>query len=82
MNISIIYFSPAFNHSLVNLQQFNISCDGSSTLRLLREDVLQSGAPITLPDDAVSEIFLDNLKTAFGATAGTCKACHDAYRGK
>lgn len=23
---------------------------------------------------------LDNLKTAFGATAGTCKACHDAYR--
>lgn len=25
---------------------------------------------------------LDNLKAAFGATAGTCKACHDAYRGK
>ena len=25
---------------------------------------------------------LDNLKTAFGAAAGTCKACHDAYRGK
>ena len=23
---------------------------------------------------------LDNLKTAFGATAGTCKACHDVYR--
>jgi cytochrome c556 len=23
---------------------------------------------------------LDNIKTAFGATAGTCKACHDAYR--
>jgi hypothetical protein len=23
---------------------------------------------------------LDNLKTAFGATAGTCKACHDAFR--
>ncbi|HYW57218.1 MAG TPA: cytochrome c [Polaromonas sp.] len=23
---------------------------------------------------------LDNLKTAFAATAGTCKACHDAYR--
>ena len=23
---------------------------------------------------------LDNVKTAFGATAGTCKACHDAYR--
>lgn len=23
---------------------------------------------------------LDNLKAAFGATAGTCKACHDAYR--
>ena len=23
---------------------------------------------------------LDNLKTAFGATANTCKACHDAYR--
>ncbi|MET0311259.1 MAG: cytochrome c [Burkholderiaceae bacterium] len=23
---------------------------------------------------------LDNLKTAFGATAATCKACHDAYR--
>lgn len=23
---------------------------------------------------------LDNLKAAFQATAGTCKACHDAYR--
>jgi cytochrome c556 len=23
---------------------------------------------------------LDNLKTAFGATAGSCKACHDAFR--
>lgn len=25
---------------------------------------------------------LDNLKSAFGATASTCKACHDSYRGK
>ena len=23
---------------------------------------------------------LDNLKTAFGSTAGTCKACHDGFR--
>ena len=23
---------------------------------------------------------LDNLKAAFGSTAATCKACHDAYR--
>ena len=23
---------------------------------------------------------LDNLKVAFGSTAGTCKACHDAFR--
>ena len=23
---------------------------------------------------------LDNLKTAFASTAGTCKACHDTYR--
>lgn len=23
---------------------------------------------------------IDNLKTAFGATANTCKGCHDAYR--
>jgi len=23
---------------------------------------------------------LDNLKTAFGSTAATCKGCHDAYR--
>ena len=23
---------------------------------------------------------LDNLKVAFGATAGTCKACHDSFR--
>ncbi len=23
---------------------------------------------------------LDQIKTAFAATAGTCKACHDAYR--
>ena len=41
-----------------------MDCGGSTTLRLLREDVLQDGTPITLPDDAVSEIFLDNLKTA------------------
>ena len=25
---------------------------------------------------------LDNVKTAFGATAGTCKACHDNFRSK
>lgn len=25
---------------------------------------------------------LDNLKAAFGATAETCKACHDAFRAK
>lgn len=25
---------------------------------------------------------LDNLKTAFAATADTCKTCHDAYRAK
>ena len=25
---------------------------------------------------------LDNLKTAFTATAETCKGCHDAYRNK
>jgi len=25
---------------------------------------------------------LDNLKTAFGATANACKSCHDAFRGK
>lgn len=25
---------------------------------------------------------LDSLKTAFGAAAGTCKACHDNYRAK
>ncbi|MDI1271928.1 cytochrome c [Polaromonas sp.] len=25
---------------------------------------------------------LDNLKTAFAATADTCKACHDAFRNK
>lgn len=25
---------------------------------------------------------LDNLKVAFGATAASCKACHDSFRGK
>lgn len=25
---------------------------------------------------------LDNLKAAFGSAAGSCKACHDNYRGK
>ena len=25
---------------------------------------------------------LDSLKTAFGSTASSCKACHDAYRAK
>ncbi len=39
--------------------------DGDSgTLRYLKQDVLSQGAPILLPEDVVSEIFLDNLKTA------------------
>ncbi|MBP8229914.1 MAG: cytochrome c, partial [Xylophilus sp.] len=25
---------------------------------------------------------LDTLKAAFGSTAGSCKACHDAFRGR
>ena len=41
-----------------------MDCGGSTTLRLLREDVLRDDVSFTLPDDAVSEIFLDNLKTA------------------
>ena len=39
--------------------------DGDSgTLRYLKQDVLSHGAPLLLPEDVVSEIFLDNLKTA------------------
>ena len=39
--------------------------DGDSgTLRYLKQDVLSRGAPLLLPEDVVSEIFLDNLKTA------------------
>ena len=39
--------------------------DGDSgTLRYLKQDVLSQGAPLFLPEDVVSEIFLDNLKTA------------------
>lgn len=39
--------------------------DGDSgTLRYLKQDVLAQGAPLLLPEDVVSEIFLDNLKTA------------------
>ncbi len=39
--------------------------DGDSgTLRYLKQDVLSQGAPLLLPEDVVSEIFLDNLKTA------------------
>ena len=36
----------------------------SGTLRYLKQDVLSQGAPLLLPEDVVSEIFLDNLKTA------------------
>ena len=39
--------------------------DGDSgPLRYLKQDVLSQGAPLLLPEDVVSEIFLDNLKTA------------------
>lgn len=39
--------------------------DGDSgTLRYLKQDVLSQGAPLLLPEEVVSEIFLDNLKTA------------------
>ena len=39
--------------------------DGDSgTLRYLKQDVLSRGAPLLLPEEVVSEIFLDNLKTA------------------
>ena len=39
--------------------------DGDSgTLRYLKQDVLSQGEPILLPEEVVSEIFLDNLKTA------------------
>ena len=41
-----------------------VACDDSGTLRYLRQDVLSEGEPILLPEEVVSEIFLDNLKTA------------------
>ena len=41
-----------------------VSCDDSGTLRYLRQDVLAEGEPLLLPEEVVSEIFLDNLKTA------------------
>ena len=41
-----------------------VRCDDSATLRWLRDDLLSGGGPLLLPEDVVSEIFLDNLKTA------------------
>ena len=41
-----------------------VNCGDSATLRWLRDDLLSGGAPLLLPEDVVSEIFLDNLKTA------------------
>ena len=39
--------------------------DGDSgTLRYLKQDILAGGEPLLLPQEVVSEIFLDNLKTA------------------
>lgn len=39
--------------------------DGDSgTLRYLKQDILAGGEPLLLPEEVVSEIFLDNLKTA------------------
>ena len=39
-------------------------CDDSGTLLYLKQDVLSGGRPLLLPEEVVSEIFLDNLKTA------------------
>ena len=41
-----------------------VKCDDSATLRWLRTDLLGRAAPLLLPEEVVSEIFLDNLKTA------------------
>ena len=47
------------------LEAVTVVPDGDSgTLRYLKQDVLSQGAPLLLPEDVVSEIFLDNLKTA------------------
>lgn len=47
------------------LEAVTAAPDGDSgTLRYLKQDVLSQGAPLLLPEDVVSEIFLDNLKTA------------------
>ena len=37
-------------------------------------------AEVTKLNAAAKTGNLDQLKTAFGATAATCKSCHDAYR--
>ena len=38
--------------------------DGDSgTLRYLKQDVLSQGAPLLLPEDVVSEIFLDPVRS-------------------
>ena len=41
-----------------------VACGDSGTLRYLKQDILSGGEPILLPEEVVSEIFLDNLKTA------------------
>ena len=63
------YLRPAISTQDVLLNALReIDCTGSGTLQLLREQVMgeitgRSG-PLALPREAVSEIFLDNLKTA------------------
>ena len=41
-----------------------VPCEDSGTLRYLKQDILAKGDALLLPEDVVSEIFLDNLKTA------------------
>ena len=41
-----------------------IDCRGSASLELLRRRIMEGGVPEPLPEQVISDIFLDNLKTA------------------
>ncbi|MFR6394718.1 MAG: hypothetical protein ACLUNQ_06190 [Oscillospiraceae bacterium] len=41
-----------------------IDCRGSASLDLLRCRIMEGGVPEPLPEQIISDIFLDNLKTA------------------
>lgn len=69
-------FAPGTDKGLPNRAKPEIWSDQAKFREGQEKLVSEAGKLLT----AAKTNNLDNLKAAFGATAGTCKGCHDAYR--